>query len=336
MDEEQKILKKKNRTLFITSRLFSKRIRDDIYKLYSFLYALDNYARTSTDGKHIAVLRKKYQLAVNDAAYESIAHRWDDTDTRIIKYIVRLTDKYKLEPSMVESIFDSFIAESEAAEYKTFDDLDKHLDKSVGNIGSIVSKILKLPEEAMPAVVAQAKAVEWLNYIRSISRDSASGRLMFPKEDLSKYDLKDISHESASAQPEKFTKFIHLQIKRYNNWQSEAEKGISLIPERLQVSIRSAISTYKWMASKIEKDPFIVYGDPIKPRRRRILRQMMRHTAGGTARVTARTGRKARSGIKKVRPATKAVVPKIKQAPSLAKEKTKEIADKYIEFDEKK
>ncbi len=107
-----------------------------------------------------------------------------------------------------------------------------------------------------------------------------------------------------------------------------------LVRERLQVSIRSGVDAYAWLAHKIGNNPYVIYGGPINPRRRRILRQIIRHTAGGTARVTVRTSRSARKSIKRVRPATKAAIPKIKEAPTIAKEKAKELTDKYIEIDE--
>lgn len=334
MEEEQKILKKGSTTFYFSSRFFPKRVRDDVYRLYSFLRTADDYVDTEKQPKKLLALEKSYESALSDHAFDATAHKWDDIDTRVIKHIVRLQHKYKFEQSWTEDFFKSMKMNADGQVYKTLDQSLEYVHGSAEVTGLMVAKILKLPEEAYEAVKAQGRAMQWMNFIRNIGEDAKRNRCYFPTDELKKYGLKDLSEDTVRANPEKFNKFVHAQVNRYRKWQAEATKGVQFIPERLQVPIRTAVNMYDWTARKIEHNPLIVFETKVKPRKRHIIRQVIKNTAQGTARVTARTTRQVKSGVKKVKPATQAAVPKIKQAPEVAKEKAKELKDKYIELED--
>ena len=69
---------------------------------------------------------------------------------------------------------------------------------------------------------------------------------------------------------EGFQRFVQAQIRRYEHWQIEAEKGFRYIPHRYLIPIKTASEMYKWTAQKIEKNPFIVYKMKVKPSKTRI------------------------------------------------------------------
>ena len=334
MEEEQKIFKKGNATFYFSSKFFPRKVRDDIARLYSFFGTAEHDTFQDDRSKKLLALEKSYQAAVADHSFDATAHKWDDTDTRVIKHIVRLQHKYKFDQAWIESFFKSMKMDIDGRKYKTLEQTLEYVYGSAEVVSLMVAKSLKLPEEAYDAATAEGRAMQWIVFVRDIAKDSEQDKYYFPAEELSKFGLKDLSEETARANPEKFKKFIQAQINRYKKWQEEANKGIHLVPERLQVPIRTSMNMYDWMARKIETDPFIVYEKKIRPRKRQIVRQVIKNTAQGTARVTVRTSKKVRRGVKKVKPATKAAVPKIKQAPEIAKEKAKEIKDKYIEIED--
>lgn len=332
MEEEQKIFKNGSTTYYFSSRFFPSKVREDVYRLYSFVRVADNYVdETPTQPKKLLALEKSYESATADHAFDAIAHKWDDIDTRVIKHIVRLQHKYKFEQAWVEAFFDSMKMDSQPKTYKTLDDALKYVYGSAEVIGLMMAKILKLPEEAYEAAKAQGRAMQWINFIRDIDEDNNLGRCYFPTSELKKYGLKNLSKEEAEAKPDKFKKFMQSQIKRYQKWQAEADAGLHYIPERLQVPVKTAIDMYNWTARRIEQDPMIVFEKKVKPRKRQVIRRVIRNTARGTARVTARTTRQVKTGVKRVKPAAQAAVPKIKETPQVVKEKSKELKDKYLE-----
>lgn len=332
MEEEQKIFKKSSTTYYFSSRFFPRRVRYDVYRLYSFVRTADNYVdEEPRQPKKLLALEKAYLKAVNDPAFDATAHKWDDIDARAVKNIVRLLHKYKFDPDWVKAFFDSMKADIDTKTYKTLDRSLAYVYGSAEVVGLMMAKVLKLPEEAYEAAKLQGRAMQWINFIRDIKGDGELGRCYFPQSELKEYGLKDLSHETAKANPEKFKRFVQAQIDRYRSWQREANLGLSYIPERLQVPIKTAIDMYAWTARKIEKNPFIVFETKVKPRKRQVLRQVLKNTTQGTARATVKASKKAKSGVNKIRPAAKAAVPAVKQAPRRIRQKTREVKNRFFE-----
>lgn len=332
MEEEQKIFKRGSTAYYYSSRFFSKKVREDVYRLYCFVYTASGYVNNKpAETKKLLALEKAYLRAVNDVTFDAIAHKWDDIDTRAIKHIVRLQNKYKFDFQWVKAFFDSMKMDVEGKKYSNLDDTLKYVHGSAEVIALMMAKILKLPDEADEAAMMQGRAMQWLNFIRNIEDDNKRGRSYFPSQELKKYGLKDLTRETAKYNPDKFKKFINSQLKQYSKWQNQAQKGMQYVPERSQVPIKTAVDMYAWMARRIEASPLVIYEKKIKPRKRQVVRRVIQNTARGTARVTVRTGRQAKTQVKRIRPAAKAAYPKIKSAPQTVKTKSKELKDKIIE-----
>lgn len=332
MEEEQKIFKKGSTAYYYSSRFFSKKVREDVYRLYCFMNTANGYANNRpAEPKKLLALEKAYLRAVNDVTFDAIAHKWDDIDTRAIKHIVRLQNKYKFDFQWVKAFFDSMKMDVEGKKYSNMEDTLKYVHGSAEVVGLMIAKIIKLPDEAAESAVMQGRAMQWLNLVRKIEEYNKAGRFYFPTSELKKYDLKDLDRQTAKDNPEKFKKFILAQLKLYDKWQKQASKGMQYVPERSRVPIKTAVDMYAWMARQIEAEPLIVYEKRVRPRKRQVIRRVIQNTARGTARATARTGRQAKTQVKRIKPAAKAAYPIIKEAPNTIKTKSKEIKDKIIE-----
>lgn len=100
MEEEQKIFKEGSRTYYYSSQFFPKTIRNNVFKLYSFVRVADDYIDgKKADAKKLLSLEKSYETAIADHSFDATAHRWDDVDTRVIKHIVRLQHRFKFDES---------------------------------------------------------------------------------------------------------------------------------------------------------------------------------------------------------------------------------------------
>lgn len=331
MDIDQKLFRDTNQAYYFSSRFLPKSVREDVSKLYGFLYIAKDYSKNKDTHRKLTALKKSYQNAISDHTFDSIAHKWDEQDVRIVKNIVHLQYKYKFEQAWVEEFLKSLEQDTNHKSKNNIDQILKYMHGSAEVVGYMVAKILNLSEEVHKFVEAQSRAMQWISFINNIAEDSRAGKCYFPTDELKKYGLSDLKEETIKSNQEGYNKFVHFQINRYKKWQSEADKGIGFVPERYQVAIRTAINMDEWIAKKIEKTPTIIYVKTLQPRKRRIFRQIIRNTARGTARVTVRTTKQVRSGVSSVGPTTKAVVPKIKQTPKIVKDKAVEIKDKYIE-----
>lgn len=333
MEEEQKLFKKSSTTYYLASKFFPKKVRDDVYRLYSFVRVADDYVdEKPQQPKKLLALEKSYESAVADHAFDATSHKWDELEVRVIKNIVRLQHKYKFERKWIEAFLKSMKSDIDPKEFKTLDDSLEYVHGSAEVIGLMMAKIMHLSAEATDAAKAQGRAMQWINFIRDIDEDNKLGRCYFPKSDLKKFGLKDLSEATAKENREQFKKFIQFQLDRYAKWQAEAYEGIHFIPERLRVPVKTAIDMYNWTARKIEKDPFIVFSTKIKPRKSQVIRKIIRNTVKGTARGTVKTTKKARAKAKRAVPKAKEKLPEIKQnVAEKAAEKTQEVIEKTEE-----
>ena len=75
-----------------------------------------------------------------------------------------------------------------------------------------------------------------------------------------------------------FCDFMHAQLLRYANWQTEANNGFVYIPKRLRIPLQTAVDMYNWTAQQLKEDPLIVFEKKVKPRKRQVIRRAVRRT----------------------------------------------------------
>lgn len=263
---EKKTFKRGSKTFYYSTRFFPKRLRRDIARLYSFLRIADDYVdEAPTQPEKISDLEQQYRQAIKTEHFDPTTHAWDDHDTKIVKNMVRLTHRYKFEPEWVLSFLGSMKSDIKPRARATLEHSLDYVHGTAEVVGLMMARLMKLPEEAWEAARLQGRAMQWLNFIRDLKEDVAKGRHYFPESDLKAAGLGDLSEETARANPEAFKKFIDIQLKRYRDWQTEAEKGYEHIPRRFRVPLQTAVEMFNWTADVIEKNPLIVFKKKVKP-----------------------------------------------------------------------
>jgi len=336
MDAEQQIFKQGSTTYYWSSKFFPKAARPDLARLYSFVRTADSYVdKTSAQPQKLTKLTDDYDAAITDASFEEITHEWDEPETRVVKNMVRLTHKYKFDPSWVQDFLSATKQDIVSKTPKSLDDALVYVHGSAEVVGLMMTRILRIDGKAnirrylqakevratkgkrakarkyaeqvaentkhaiqqteviiydaiakhreiiRSAAQAQGRAVQWINFVRDLAEDSKVGRCYFPSEDLKKFGFKDLSESEARANPNAFNKFIQFQIKRYEQWQKEAEKGYQYIPKRLRVPLQTAADMYSLTAKRIARDPFVVFSRKVKPGKHRVVISAARNTLRG-------------------------------------------------------
>lgn len=269
---EQQIFQKGSTTYYFSSKFFPPKVRDDVFKLYSFVRVADDYVDwvpAQTD--KFQDLRRAWERAADNKLFDTTTATSDSVDERVIKNIIYVVRKYDFDPAWIESFLDSMQADLDKKQYHSIDDTLWYIYGSAEVIGLMMSKIMGLTEEARHAAQLQGRAMQFINFLRDIDEDNQLGRCYFPQPDLQLFHLKNLSKEMAHEQPQLFCDFMRFQLVRYNQWQKEANEGFKLIPRRLRVPLQTAVDMYNWTARQIEKDPFIVFDHKVKPRKRRVL-----------------------------------------------------------------
>jgi phytoene synthase len=141
----------------------------------------------------------------------------------------------------------------------------------------MMAAIMELDPASHPYAALLGRAMQFINFIRDIKEDHAFGRNYFPQDDMRKFRLKSLSMNEVLDNRSSFEKFVHTQIMRYKDWQSQAEQGFRFVPRRCLIPIKTASEMYKWTARQIEKYPLIVYKRKVKPSKMRIWRMVLKN-----------------------------------------------------------
>lgn len=268
---EKTIFKKGSTTFYTSSLFFPKEVKKDVFDLYSFVRVADDYVDTIPAQKEqFYHLRRLWEEQIDPADGESI-------DDQVVRNIRRVSAKYHFRSAWVVAFLDAMQSDLVSKRYKTIDDTLKYVYGSAEVIGLMMARIMGLPKEADQAAQLQGRAMQIINFIRDIDEDNKLGRRYFPVEDLKQFKLKDLSKETAQANPQVFNDFIHFQLDRYALWQSEAYSGYSYVPKRLRIPLKTASDMYNWTAEQIRQNPQIVFERKVKPSKVRVLSTILKN-----------------------------------------------------------
>ena len=254
-----------SKTYFNSSVFFPRDVRDDVFVLYGFVRVADNYVdQTPQDGEGFYQFCEAYRKALSGTPSGRV----------IIDSFVELSRRHNFPGSWTEAFLHSMELDLVKPHHPTLKESLEYIYGSAEVIGLFMAKLMDLDKDSYSAAQLLGRAMQYINFIRDIAEDNQLGRVYLP---ISETTLPDLSESSARANPEEFRRFLEAQLRRYREWQTEAEEGYRYIPKRYLVPIKTAGDMYDWTASVIAEDPFVVYSRKVKPRRARILAQVVRN-----------------------------------------------------------
>jgi phytoene synthase len=272
---ERTIFRRGSTTFFISSLFFPRRVRSDVFDLYSFVRVADDYVdNVPADLANFISLRNLWRSAAVDPAFSTDRDTTDDINTRVTKNMLRVSRKYHFDQKWVDDFLNAMESDLEAKPCHTIEDTLRYTYGSAEVIGLMMARIMGLPAEANEAAMLQGRAMQMINFIRDVEEDNQLGRQYIPLEDLRRFNLPDLTHDTAFKQPEEFKECIQLEIARYREWQAAAEEGYRFISKRYLIPLKTSSDMYDWTAREIEKDPLRIYQMKIKPNKNRVLRSM--------------------------------------------------------------
>lgn len=279
MNAERDIFKRASSTFFIGALFFPANIKNDVFELYSFVRVADDYVdQVPADNDGFYRLRQMWNKARKAEYFDTSKNNADSIDLCVVKNMLRVSRKNDFKLEWVESFLDSMQSDLTHKDYRRLDDTLDYISGSAEVVGLMMARIMNLPENAYASAKLQGRALQWINFIRDIDEDIHLGRQYFPLTDMERFNLPDLTRQTATLQPKDFTKFIQFQINRYEKWQAEAYAGYKYIPKRLQIPLRTAADMYAWTAGEIRKDPLVIFESKIKPSKSRAMKQALRNT----------------------------------------------------------
>jgi phytoene synthase len=265
----KKIFKNGSKTYYYSSFFFPPSVKEDVFKLYSFVRTADDYVDT--------IPQKKDEFYNFKEQYKR-SFRGETTGNLVIDGFREVMEKKDFDPEWVDSFLGSMEADLYINSYETMDRLRVYLHGSAEVVGLMMAKILGLPPESYESAMDLGRAMQFVNFIRDINEDLWLGRNYFPRNDFNEFNLESLNPEDSIENPIGFKSFVHKQLNIFYSWQIEAEKGFKHIPKRYLIPIKTASEMYKWTANVIYNNPFVVYEKKIKPSIPRIVATVGKNT----------------------------------------------------------
>jgi phytoene synthase len=277
---EKDIFKNGSTTYYWSSKFFPRSVRDDVFKLYSFVRVVDDIVdNVPADIARFNKIKKRWITVKKELKNKKVTKPLDDSvDERIIANIAYVVHRYDCDTTWVDAFLDSMQMDVDKKQYTKLEDTLEYIYGSAEVIGLFMARIMQLPIKPYEYARMQGRAMQWINFLRDIDEDNTLGRCYFPKSTLKKFGLNDLKQKTAQANPKAFKKFMTEQIGLYEQWQTEADKGFSYIPKRLRIPLQTATDMYNWTAKEIKKDPFIVYSIKVKPKKTKVLKTAAKNT----------------------------------------------------------
>jgi len=264
----EEIFRRGSRTFFNSSLFFPAKVRRDVIILYAFVRTADDFVDSVPQDKEgFHAFRARYELARTTGR---------DSGDPIVDSFIELSRRRKFEDAWAEAFLNSMEADLTGKRYEAPDEVLVYIHGSAEVIGFFMAAIMELPRNAMEAAAFLGRAMQYINFIRDIAEDNELGRTYLP---LAGSGLEDLAEDTARSKPETFTRFIRSQIHLYREWQDRAETEFGSIPWRSRVAVMTASEMYKWAATKIYRNPFIVYEKKVKPSRQTILFSLLRNAS---------------------------------------------------------
>lgn len=272
MLDEATIFKNGSTTYYWSSKFFPREVRDDVFKLYSFVRVADDYVdQVPAQIEEFVALRKGWERAKADQNFNTVRRPKDGLNERVIKNIVDVVRNYSCDPAWIDAFLESMQADVDKKLCQTLDDTLDYVYGSAEVIGLLMAKVLGLPDEALPYAKLQGRAMQMINFIRDIDEDNCLGRMYLPQVDLKRFKLVDLRRPNNPVQLQAFNECIRFEIERYREWQTEADKGMQYIPLRLRTPLETAVAMYNWTAKQIESRPELVFEGSLKPSKLRVI-----------------------------------------------------------------
>lgn len=251
------ITRKASKTFFLSSLLFPKEIRNDIYILYSFLRVSDDMVDVNPPN----VERYTKFKEETQRAFEN-----DHVDNAIINAFVSLVRKRDLDPKLVWDYFRSQDIDLATRSYATYHDLLTFVYGVAEVVGLYMAQIMDLPREAYGYARLLGRAMQLVNILRDINEDARVGKSYLPQDELAHFHLPAALSADVLIQNRKnFEDFMHFQLDRAYKLIEESEKGFSFFPKKYLLPIKISAHLYKLVISKILAKPAIVFQKKVRP-----------------------------------------------------------------------
>ncbi len=251
------ITKNASKTFYSASLLFPKKIREDVFILYSFVRIADDLIDSNPPKiKEFEEYRLRAKKAFEGKKVDSI----------FIETFADLAQRKNIPYSLINDFFVAQRTDATKKNYKSYEELLKFVYGVAEVIGLLMAHVMDLPKKSYPSARILGRAMQLVNILRDIEEDSRLGRVYIPQDELQSFNIPNtITFDIAEKKTRQFNSLIQYQCERIFQLLDEAKKGFHFIPKPLRLPIQISTDLYINTTKKIYDKPSVIFEKKVKP-----------------------------------------------------------------------
>ncbi len=230
--------------------------RNASYAMYGFCRATDQILDSTA-----TIDEKKAELNLWRNALQN-AFETNTSPDPILHAFVHTCNVYHVPREWGFRLIDGLQRDLTNVHYSTFDDLYEYCFSAAAIPGLFMAYVARAPPSALEHAIELGIAMQLTNILRDVKEDYSMGRIYLPQDEMTAigYAPNDIANQTRN---ESFYKLMKYNIARANEYYSNAEKGINLLPEKMRMSMRLCLVLYREILREIEKADYDVYAQRV-------------------------------------------------------------------------
>lgn len=247
-----------------------RRKRNALSAVYAFMRRCDDI----TDDNSLSLQDRRYRLTEWLAAVHR-ALAGEPTDDPLLLALADTQRRYQIPVGLLDQLAYGTAADLEqesalpeqpglpAVRYRTFDELQQYCYGVAAVVGLVCIRIFGYRDPAAePLAERCGLAFQLTNIIRDLKEDAAMGRIYFPEEDWSRFNLS--AADFSSPQVERMRPLLELEAGRAQELYKSGEELIPFVNEDSQPALWTLITIYRRLLEKIAARQYDVVSSRIR------------------------------------------------------------------------
>lgn len=226
--------------------------RSALYVLYAWMRMADDLAdgamATDRDAarKRIETFRESTRQSLNGASASN------EPIWMALSYVA---EQYGLHAKPFHDMLDGQLDDLERNTYNTFSELHNYCERVASTVGLLCVEVWGYEDaSARDLATSRGIAFQLTNIIRDYAQDFDTGRVYFPREDYSRFNLtpEELRHWS---KPRVCAAFMHHQVERAESFYQQSSRLDDLITPAFRPTLWAMTAIYHALLMKIAADP---------------------------------------------------------------------------------
>ncbi|OGR84440.1 MAG: hypothetical protein A2901_08415 [Elusimicrobia bacterium RIFCSPLOWO2_01_FULL_54_10] len=189
----------------------------------------------------------------------------------VLLELSRTVTDYKIPEEHLMGLIDGCQMDLEKNSYSTFSELYEYCYRVAGTVGLMCLPVFGAQNiQSRDFAVSLGLAFQLTNILRDVKSDIARGRIYFPQEDLSRFELTESEFISlptghvTGAKLEKFKNLMVFEIERAESFYEKANSEIASDDKKNLAAALVMAAVYRAILKKIGKNPLAILDEKIR------------------------------------------------------------------------